>query len=221
MGVKLNIGDIYPMFVIATGLGMLTMVPGGAGTFDVMMILGLGHLGLNQSTAVVWILFYRIFYYLVPFITGIIIFLTNTSVKMNRYFDNLPRVLSQKFAHVIMVSAVYFAGIMMILLSTLTNLSNISRLFQVLLPFSFDFLDQTLNLLIGFLLLGFARGISQKVKRAFWPTILLLIFGIINTVARTASVRLIVVYVVILLIVWMSRREFYRERFVYSWERWF
>ena len=35
MGVKLNIGDIYPMFVIATGLGMLTMVPGGAGTFDV------------------------------------------------------------------------------------------------------------------------------------------------------------------------------------------
>ena len=67
---------------------------------------------------------------------------------MNRYFDNLPRVLSQKFAHVIMVSAVYFAGIMMILLSTLTNLSNISRLFQVLLPFSFDFLDQTLNLLM-------------------------------------------------------------------------
>lgn len=65
----------------------------------------------------------------------------------------------------------------MILLSTLTNLSNISRLFQVLLPFSFDFLDQTLNLLIGFLLLGFARGISQKVKRAFWPTILLLILG--------------------------------------------
>lgn len=217
MGTKLNIGDIYPMFVIATGLGMLTMVPGGAGTFDVMMILGLGHPGLNQSTAVVWILFYRIFYYLVPFVTGIVIFLTNTSVKMNRYFDNLPRVLSQKVAHVIMVSAVYFAGIMMILLSTLTNLSNISRLFQVLLPFSFDFLDQTLNLLIGFLLLGFARGISQKVKKAFWPTILLLIFGIVNTVARTASVRLIVVYVVILLIVWMSRREFYRERFVYSW----
>src|SRR5699024_10273058 len=67
------------------------------------------------------------------------------------------------------------------------------------------------------LLLGFARGISQKVKRAFWPTIVLLIFGIVNTVARTASIRLIIVYLVILLIVWLSRREFYRERFVYSW----
>lgn len=162
MGVKLNIGEVYPMFVIATGLGMLTMVPGGAGTFDVMMILGLGHLGLNQSTAVVWILFYRIFYYLLPFITGIVIFLTNTSVKMNRYFDNLPRLLSQKVAHVFMVSAVYFAGIMMILLSTLTNLSNISRLFQVLLPFSFDFLDQTLNLLIGFCCWGLLEAFHKR-----------------------------------------------------------
>ncbi|MDO2410304.1 hypothetical protein QUB72_02300 [Enterococcus faecium] len=66
-----------------------------------------------------------------------------------------------------LVSAVYFAGIMMVLLSTITNLSAISRLFQVLLPFSFNFLDQTLNLLVGFLLLGLARALSVKVKRHF------------------------------------------------------
>lgn len=217
MQLNFSIIDVYPMFVIATGLGMLTMVPGGAGTFDVMMILGLGHLGLSQSSAVVWILFYRIFYYFIPFVTGIIIYLTNTSVKLNRYFDNLPRVLSQKIAHTCLVVAVYFAGIMMILLSTFTNLSNLSRLFEIVLPFSFDFLDQTLNLLIGFLLLGLARGISQKVEKAFWPTIALLIFGIVNTVSRTASVRLITVYVIILLIVWASRKEFYRQSFAYSW----
>nr|WP_146622690.1 bifunctional lysylphosphatidylglycerol flippase/synthetase MprF [Enterococcus florum] len=217
MGIALAIHEVYPMFVIATGLGMLTMVPGGAGTFDVMMILGLGHLGLDQSTAVVWILFYRIFYYLLPFATGILIFLTSTSVRMNRYFDNLPRVISQKVAHGILVGAVYFAGIMMILLSTFTNLSNLSRLFEVLLPFSFDFLDQSLNLLIGFLLIGLARGITQKVAKAFWPTILLLIFGIVNTVTKTASVRLIVAYLIVLLIVWASRKEFWRRSFVYSW----
>lgn len=217
MGVQLALSAVYPMFVIATGLGMLTMVPGGAGTFDVMMILGLGHLGLEQSVAVVWILFYRIFYYLIPFITGLVLFSLNAGVKLNRYFDNLPRVLSQKISHRVLVVAVYFAGIMMVLLSTFTNLSNLSRLFQVLLPFSFNFLDQTLNLLIGFLLLGLARGLSQKVAKAFWPTIVLLAFGIINTIAKTASIRLIVVYVLILLAVWGSRKEFYRQKFVYSW----
>ncbi|MEO1769309.1 phosphatidylglycerol lysyltransferase [Enterococcus sp. 665A] len=217
MGIELAISAVYPMFIIATGFGMLTMIPGGAGTFDVMMILGLGHLGLSQSQAVVWILFYRVFYYLLPFLSGILIFLTSTSVRMNRYFDNLPRILSQKAAHAVLVCAVYFAGIMMILLSTFTNLSNLSRLFEVLLPYSFDFLDQTLNLLVGFLLLGLARGIAEKVRKAFWPTIVLLVFGIVNTVSKTASLRLIVAYLIVLLIVWASRKEFSRKRFVYSW----
>lgn len=217
MGLDFAANEVYVLFVTATGLGMLTMVPGGAGTFDVMMILALSRLGLDQNLAVVWILFYRIFYYLIPFVTGLVIFLTSSSIKFNRFFDNLPLLFSRKVAHTILVVAVYFAGIMMVLLSTVTNLSNLNRFFNFILPFSFDFLDQTLNLLIGFLLLGLARGISQKVKKAFWPTILLLAFGIINTVLRTASIRLIVVYVLILLAVWVSRKEFYREKFVYSW----
>ena len=87
----------------------------------------------------------------------------------------------------------------------------------MLLPFSFNFLDQTLNLFVGFLLLGLARGISMKVKKAYWLTIILLGFCIVNTVARTTSWQLITVYAVILLAVILARKEFYREKFVYSW----
>lgn len=217
MQVKVSLVSVYPMFVIATLIGMLTMVPGGMGTFDVLMILGLSQLGVSQSTAVVWLIFYRLFYYVLPFITGILLFVHQTGVKINRFLDNLPQVFSQKVAHFILVTALYFAGIMMVLLSTITNLSNVSRLFKFLLPFSFDFLDQTFNMLIGFLLLGLARGISMKVKKAYWPTIGLLIFGIINTISRTASWQLILVYLVILSAVFLARKEFYREKFVYSW----
>lgn len=217
MNVSVSSIAIYPMFIIATLIGMLTMVPGGMGTFDVLMILGLAQLGVDQSTAVVWLLYYRLFYYVVPFLTGVILLVHQTGVKVNRFFDNLPRVISQKMAHTILVSALYFAGIMLVLLSTVTNLSNVSRLFQVLLPFSFDFLDQTFNMLIGFLLLGLARGISMKVRKAYWPTIVLLIFGIINTISRTTSWKLIFVYLIILIAVFLAKEEFYREKFVYSW----
>ncbi|WP_430602779.1 phosphatidylglycerol lysyltransferase [Enterococcus sp. DIV0724b] len=217
MKVDVSLLSVYPMFVIATLIGMLTMVPGGMGTFDVLMILGLAQLGVGQSTAVVWLIYYRLFYYVLPFITGIILFIHQTGIKINRFLDNLPRMFSQKVAHFILVAALYFAGIMMVLLSTITNLSNVSRLFKFLLPFSFDFLDQTFNMLIGFLLLGLARGISMKVKKAYWPTIGLLIFGIVNTVSRTSSWQLIVVYLVILSAVFLARKEFYREKFVYSW----
>lgn len=217
MEVDVSLFSVYPMFVIATLIGMITMVPGGMGTFDVLMILGLSQLGVDQSVSVVWLLYYRLFYYVVPFMTGIILFVHQTGIKINRFFDNLPRIFSQKIAHFILVASLYFAGIMMVLLSTVTNLSNVSRLFQVLLPYSFNFLDQTLNMLVGFLMLGLARGISLKVRKAYFPTIGLLVFGIINTIARTTSWQLILVYLVILLAVFLARKEFYREKFVYSW----
>ncbi|MBL4995671.1 lysyl-tRNA synthetase [Enterococcus xinjiangensis] len=217
MRIDISMLSIYPMFMIATLIGMLTMVPGGMGTFDVLMILGMSQLSVRQDVAVVWLLYYRLFYYVLPFMTGLLLFITHTGVKINRFLDNIPRLFFQKVAHIVLVSAVYFAGIMMVLLSTITNLSAISRLFQVLLPFSFNFLDQTVNLLVGFLLLGLARALSVKVKKAFLPTIALLSFGILNTITRTLSWQLILVYVLILLAVWLSRKEFYRTKFVYSW----
>lgn len=217
MGQSLSITAIYPMFVVATLIGMLTMVPGGVGTFDVLIILGLSQQGIDQNTVVVWLLYYRLFYYLIPFITGLVLFVHQTGRKVNRFFDNLPRILSQRFAQFILAMAVYFAGIMMVLLSTITNLSNLGSFFEVLLPFSFDFFDQTINMLVGFLLLGLARGLWLKVQKAFWPTIALLSFGILNTILRTTSLQLILVYLVILLLVWFSRKEFYRKKFVYSW----
>ncbi|HIX70704.1 MAG TPA: flippase-like domain-containing protein, partial [Candidatus Enterococcus stercoravium] len=217
MGLQFAVTDVYPMFLIATLIGMLTMVPGGMGTFDVMMILGMSGLGFSQNQTVVWLLYYRLFYYLVPFISGLVIFLTQSGVRLNRFFDNLPRILLQKIAHMIVILAVYFAGIMMVLLSTVKNLSAINQIFKFLLPFSFDFLDQTLNLLVGFLLLGLARGLYAKVKKAYLPTIAVLVFGILNTVSRARSTRLLVVYCLVLVAVWLARNEFYREKFVYSW----
>lgn len=217
MDLQFAVTDVYPMFLIATLIGMLTMVPGGMGTFDVMMILGMSNLGFSQNQTVVWLLYYRLFYYLVPFVSGLVLFLTRSSVRLNRFFDNLPRIMLQKAAHFIVILAVYFGGIMMVLLSTVRNLSAVSQIFKVLLPFSFDFLDQTLNLLVGFLLLGLARALYAKVKRAYLPTIAVLVFGIMNTITRTRSARLFVVYCLILLAVWLARKEFYREKFVYSW----
>ena len=139
MRIDISMLSIYPMFMIATLIGMLTMVPGGMGTFDVLMILGMSQLPVRQDVAVVWLLYYRLFYYVLPFMTGLLLFITHTGVKINRFLDNIPRLFFQKVAHIVLVSAVYFAGIMMVLLSTITNLSAISRLFQVLLPFSFNF----------------------------------------------------------------------------------
>lgn len=194
------------------------MVPGGMGTFDVIMIVGLGSVGVPKEFAVAWLLFYRIFYYLVPFFTGVYSFIHQMGSKINTYLDGVPQKITEKSAHFILVAMVYFAGLMMILLSTVPNLSTLSQIFRKLLPFSFNFLDQTLNMLIGFVLLGLARGVAQRVKKAYIPTMLVLVFCIINTIAHTVSWKLILFYAFLMACLFWSRKEFYRKQLIFSWE---
>lgn len=214
LGVDVSLLTVYPLFIAATFIGMISMVPGGMGTFDVIMIVGLGSVGISKEFAVAWLLFYRVFYYLVPFITGVYSFIHYMGTKINNYFDGIPQKETQKIAHFILVGMVYFAGIMMILLSTIPNLSTINQIFQKLLPFSFNFLDQTLNRLVGFLLLGLARGVSQRVKKAYVPTMVILVFCIINTIAHTVSWKLIIFYAFLMACLFWSRKEFYRKQLV-------
>ncbi|MBP1039905.1 bifunctional lysylphosphatidylglycerol flippase/synthetase MprF [Vagococcus sp. BWB3-3] len=216
--VPVDVWQVYPLFVAATFIGMISMVPGGMGTFDVLMIVGLGQVGLPKEIAVAWLLYYRIFYYVVPFLTGLFSFIHQTSTKINQFFDDLPKVFTQKTAHFILVCMVYFAGITMALLSTIPNLSNLSQLVSRLLPYSFNFLDQTLNMMVGFLLIGLARGVANRVKKAYLPTIIVLAFCIVNTVARTVSWSLIVFYLFLIVCIYWSRKEFYRKQLVFSWE---
>ncbi|WEG73756.1 bifunctional lysylphosphatidylglycerol flippase/synthetase MprF [Vagococcus intermedius] len=218
LGVSVSSYEVYPLFVVATFIGMISMVPGGMGTFDVLMIMGLGEVGIAKELAVAWLLYYRIFYYIVPFLTGLYAFIHQTGAKVNEFFDDLPKLVAQKVAHFILVGMVYFAGIMMILLSMVPNLSNISWLVQKLLPFSFNFLDQTLNMLIGFLLLGLARGVANRVKKAYLPTVFVLIFCIMNTISRTFSWKLLIFYALLIGCLYLARHEFYRSQLVFSWE---
>ncbi|MGX6978385.1 bifunctional lysylphosphatidylglycerol flippase/synthetase MprF [Vagococcus elongatus] len=218
LNVKISPLDLYPLFVSATLIGMITMVPGGMGTFDVLMIMGLASLGVTKEMALVWLLFYRIFYFVIPFLSGLATYLIRTGVKINVFFDGLPKLISEKLAHVFLVILVYLAGILMVILSTIPNLSHLSNFFASISSYSFDFLDQTLNMMMGFLLLGLARGVANQVKKAYWPTVFVLVFCIVNTLSNVRSWKLTAFYLFILGCLYLSRKEFYRKQLVFSWE---
>lgn len=81
MGEPVDIFKVFPLFVIASVIGIASMVPGGVGTFDVVMILGLSQLGVSQELALAWMLFYRIFYYIIPFVVGLLFFVQKAGKK--------------------------------------------------------------------------------------------------------------------------------------------
>ncbi|WP_086313016.1 phosphatidylglycerol lysyltransferase [Enterococcus sp. 7F3_DIV0205] len=218
MGVKLNPLQIIPLFIAASVIGIVSMIPGELGSFDIMMIVGLSALGINREVVIAWILLYRLFYYIVPFIIGIIFFIKNLSHSLNSRYSGIPRELSTELAHKFVVFLMYFSGIMIVLSATIPEAFSQLNWLKKLNPLSFHIITQLPAILLGFLLLIMGRGIAARVKRAYLPTIGLILITLVYTFIKDFSWGVIIFLSLLLVIIVFSKRELFREQLVYSWE---
>ncbi|AQY51436.1 lysylphosphatidylglycerol synthetase [Listeria weihenstephanensis FSL R9-0317] len=219
MNEPVDVAKVFPLFVIASVIGIASMVPGGVGTFDVVMILGLEALGVPTDLSVAWLLFYRIFYYIIPFAAGLLFFVQKAGKKFNDYLEGLPQLFLQKLAHRFLVIFVYFAGLMLIISAAIPNAIYHLPLLYKLAPFSLFFVSQITMIAFGFLLLGLARGIESKVTKAYVTTIVVLGCAIFNTLAQGFSIKAAIFLGIVLFCVYLARNEFYREKLVYTWSK--
>ncbi|MYV05556.1 bifunctional lysylphosphatidylglycerol flippase/synthetase MprF [Furfurilactobacillus milii] len=217
MGVKVDFAAVLPMFAVASVAGVVSMIPGGLGSFDTFMLTGLGFIGVGKAGALVWLLFYRIFYYILPFLVGVLFFIQDTGSKINHAFEGLPMQLFQRIAHVFLTVFLWFSGVMIILVSTFPHLQEYNKVYGALYGYVVYFANQAINIIMGFLLIGLARGVNSRVKRAFWPTTVVLIMAALNTMWKDPSIKMSVFLVLVLAALWLSHKEFYREHFEYSW----
>ncbi|MDH5104927.1 bifunctional lysylphosphatidylglycerol flippase/synthetase MprF [Lentilactobacillus diolivorans] len=218
MGLPINFAVVIPIFVVANVAGVVSMIPGGLGSFDIFIIIGLGFIGVARSDALVWILLYRLFYYLLPFLVGTALFIHDTGSKINAFLDELPRILIQRIAQIFLTVFMYFSGIMMLLFATVPNVVIVNRLYIRLIPYSIIFVSHLANIVVAFLLIGLASGLWGRTKRAFWPTVVVLIISILDTWFNEAFTwRMITLFAVILVMLWLSRGVLYRDRMANSW----
>lgn len=216
MGIHTDFPTILALYVTASVLGIVSMVPGGLGSFDVFMMYGMATLGVSSETAVVWIMFFRLFYYIIPFVIGIILFVHEAGANINERLNGIPRAIVHKAAHFILTVFLYASGIMMLLEAAVPRFANSSEILKKLYSYSFLFLSQVSDIIFAFLLIGLARGISARVKRAYWPTIVVLAIGIVNTLWNRYSLSLAVFLCFVMLLVFLSRKELYRRQMQYS-----
>ena len=73
------------------------MIPGALGSFDVMMILGLSNLGVDREIIVLWLLLYRLFYYIIPFLIGCLFFTKHLSQKLDTHYRQLLKQIGSGF----------------------------------------------------------------------------------------------------------------------------
>ena len=211
------LSSVLPFFMVANVIGVISMVPGGLGSFDVLMIVELGQLGLDSSAAVVWLLFYRLFYYVIPFLIGAGLFAQDAGKRLNAYLEGLPVQLIRKAAFGFLVVFLYFSGIMLLLRGVAPDLAFQNTLYQRLYPYTFLFLDRVTNVIVAFLILGFGRGIASRVKRAYWPTVIVLIVAMVASLREDNHLRFIVFLILVVIALILTRRELTRDRLALSW----
>ena len=211
------LSSVLPLFMVANVIGVISMVPGGLGSFDVLMIVELGQLGLDSSAAVVWLLFYRLFYYVIPFLIGAGLFAQDAGKRLHAYLEGLPVQLIRKAAFGFLVVFLYFSGIMLLLRGVAPDLAFQNTLYQRLYPYTFLFLDRVTNVIVAFLILGFGRGIASRVKRAYWPTVIVLIVAMVASLREDNHLRFIVFLILVVIALILTRRELTRDRLALSW----
>lgn len=99
LGAKLPLSKIFPIYVVSSAIGIISMMPGGLGGFDISFILGVGSLGINKEEALLALVLYRISYYVIPLTVGIFIFLSETKKKINKNYFEIIKLAIRKIVN--------------------------------------------------------------------------------------------------------------------------
>ena len=182
----------------------------------VMMMFELSLMGVSKPTIIIWLLLFRIFYYIVPLIIAGILFLHDLARQVNDFFDGLPLVIIQNTAHFLITAFMYISGILMLLAAAVPDITADNKLFARLYPFTFFFIHQLSTVLFAIAMLACARGLASKVQKAYWPTLALLLIGIISTWWNLRTMSLTIYLAIVLVLILLSKRELYRAKLQYS-----
>jgi phosphatidylglycerol lysyltransferase len=93
LSIHIQLIQLFPIYSIATCAGFLSMLPGGIGSFDFILLMGFHYHHISSETALLVLLLFRICYYFIPFIIGCGLFGTRI---LNQFIHYLVKGKNQK-----------------------------------------------------------------------------------------------------------------------------
>ncbi|MGP7815856.1 bifunctional lysylphosphatidylglycerol flippase/synthetase MprF [Niallia sp. 01092] len=217
MHLPVSTWDFIKIFLVAVSAGIVSMIPGGIGSFDLVFLWGFDYLGVPTEKLIVVLLLYRIGYYFVPFLTGLLLFLGDLWKKWNSYWSNIPKTIVENISHFFLTILVFVSGIILLVSAAMPGILTRLQISQELLSIKVMNITHNVSVGTGFVLLGLARGIEYREKRTYHLTLLVLVIAAISTFLKGLDYEeaLVIIGVIILLV--LSKGRFYRESFVLTW----
>ncbi|MCJ8012889.1 bifunctional lysylphosphatidylglycerol flippase/synthetase MprF [Paenibacillus sp. KQZ6P-2] len=222
--------EVIGMYAVSAIAGILSMAPGGIGAFDLTVLMGLEQLGFPSERAAAVLVLFRLFYYIVPWLIGLILAafeLGSAAIRAGENADEgeeVPLNVWQRlwrwpgqfrFLSDLGVWAlgklVLVSGLVLILSAATPGLLYRLKLSEEILSMPIMRVSNLISVIIGFMLIILSRGISLRVHRAYVWTSILLLAGAVFTFTKAFDFEEAIFLLIVGVALWMSRARFYRK----------
>ncbi len=218
LGYNISLINILPLYFISICIGMVSMIPGSLGSFDLMMIGGLLHLSINHNESASWLLLFRIFYYIVPFFIGLILFLKSMGGQINDKFSGIPKKLSRLIKQSVSHFMSNFFGFFLMATAILPDQIHSIPIIGKMDPIHGQLLFQFPSFLLGSLFFLLGRLLKRRSQFALGFAAILSFISLVYINLGEVSVFSSIYLVLFVILVFLRREDLDRRSFFYPVE---
>lgn len=192
----------FAVFTISSIIGLLSMIPGGLGAFDLAFISLLSSHGIPSEKILLALLIYRFVYYIVPFMIALTLIMSNLPTIMSTYIkDN-----DSYTTHLIQSYVKHIPSAVTAIILLITAFVHLTGSVIILYNISFDhssvsFIMYTVVITGAMLLVIFSYGVFKQSLRGMLMALIgavMLCVGVLLTYGTVVSVIWLVTIIVML-----------------------
>ncbi|QQK08121.1 bifunctional lysylphosphatidylglycerol flippase/synthetase MprF [Miniphocaeibacter halophilus] len=191
------------VYVLATIVGIISMIPGGLGSFEVACMVLFKMMGYGEPNIVFSLLICRICYTIIPWLVGLILLMISPKDESGeQVFEKA------NFMSLLLSFSVLMTGVIIILSVAMPRLFIKIRVMGRLFPDYMIMFNRRFTLVIGILLVVLSNGIKNMVKVAHNLSVMLLTIAAIIYLSKGRSYIEAVICIVIAMALLLNRRYF-------------
>src|SRR5580698_5009528 len=204
-------------YATAIVAGVISHVPGGLGVFESLIVLALPSVPADQllGSLRAW----RAIYYVLPLLVAALLFGGQELRSQRPALARIEQLAAAYIAPIVpQVSGalVFLAGFLLLVSGVTPTMDQRLSILRDVLPLAVLELSHLAGSVIGLALLILARALFLRVRAAYQLTVYLLIAGMLASLLRGLEIEQALLLGVVLAILWLGRRAFYRPSAILS-----
>ncbi|WP_410991198.1 bifunctional lysylphosphatidylglycerol flippase/synthetase MprF [Bacillus cereus] len=226
--INIDFQKVLGAYIVAALMGVVSLVPGGLVSFDLVFLTGMEQYGVEASLLLPAILLYRFVYYFVPFCLGLIFAAFEMTGMTLKWIEDKPfiapifettsviwelqRNFLKKLGSWAPAALIAVAGLIVVLSSLVpTNLKRV-HILQILVPEYIIQIAFGLSLTFGIILLILSPGVYKGTKRSYYMMIVALIGAVLFSILKGIDIEVVFMLLIVLVVLYMLRKRFIREK---------